>query len=294
MMLRRSIVLVLFLTASEATAWDFIGTRPLGVGGAHRAIVTGNDAIMLNPAGMSLFRHYSFEAQYLVKPEYTDGGDAEHAMVASVVDNQIAPFATGVAYTRIERGGQKAGNRYDLAFAMNLSNNLFVGMNTKYINFDKTGTEDAVDAVSIDLGLLIRMDFGLHIGVVGYNLTNTADYNEHPVSMGVAAMFTPFRSLELAFDWYINYQKPKDPAEPTGEKETAYSFHFGAEYMLFGQFVLRAGFQLDDANPVLEDKYWTIGAGYISKTLALDFGYQGSIEHGWNNTFGVMLRLFLS
>jgi len=282
------------LLATPAYGWDFIGARPLGMGGAHRAIVTGNDAISLNPAGMSLFRRYSFEAQYLVMPDWAGkDSQAEHIFNASVVDNQLAPFATGLAYTRVERGKSKKGNRYEMAFSYDLSQNLMIGVNTKYLNFSRDGKSKAVDAVTVDVGLLLRFDFGLHLGVVGYNLTNTADYLEHPISMAAAVMYSPFRSLELSFDYFVNFQQPKDPTDPIGKKTTGYSYHMGAEYLIMGQALIRAGYVIDQANPVDDEQYWTVGAGYVSTTFALDFGYQGSIYHSWNNTFGVVLRLFM-
>ncbi len=286
---------LLMTTASPALAWDFIGVRPMSMGGAHRALVTGNDAIMLNPAGMSLFKRYSMEAQYLVKPDWSnEDGPAEHIFSTAVVDNQIASFATGLAYTRVERGDSKKGNRYDMAFSYALSNSLMFGTNIKYLNYDRDGKKDAVDAVTIDVGLLLHFDIGLNLGVVGYNLTNTADYTEHPVSMAAAVMYSPFRSLEIAFDWFINFQKPLDSTDPTGDKETAYSYHFGVEYLLLGQFLLRAGYVVDQANPLYDDEqYWTAGVGYINKSIAVDFGYQGSVNNKWNNTFGVLIRLFM-
>jgi hypothetical protein len=215
-------IILLFLAfCMPAAADDFLGTRPLGMGGAHRAIVTGNDSIVLNPAGMSLFRRYSFEAQYLLTPDYDGNGQEEHIFHASVIDNQLAAFATGLAYTRVQRGDNKKGNRYDMAFSLALSQNLMIGTNIKYLNFDRNFKEDATEAVTVDLGLLVRTDFGLNIGVVGYNLTNTADYLEHPISMAAAVMYSPFRTLEIAFDWFINFQRPKDLLDPVNsDKET--------------------------------------------------------------------------
>ncbi len=287
-------IVLLLVCTTPSFASDFTGTRPMGMGGAYRAIVTGNDAIFLNPAGMSLFRRYSFETQYLVKPDWM-GKDskAEHIFNATVVDNQLAPFATGLSYTRIERGRSKKGNRYDMAFSVDIGQTLMIGTDVKYLNFSRDGKSKAIDAVTLDVGLLLRFDFGLHIGVVGYNLTNTADYLEHPISMGAAVMYSPFRSLEIAFDYFVNFQKPKDPEDPIGEKETAYSYHFGAEYLIMGQALVRAGYVIDHANAYGDEQYWTVGAGYVSTTFAIDFGYQGSVSHGWNNTFGVNIRLFM-
>jgi hypothetical protein len=243
---------------------------------------------------MSLFRRYSFEIQYLFSPEYgVDGGPQEHIFHASVVDNQLQQFATGLGYTRIEREDAKSGNRYDLAFSIPLSEALLAGANFKYLNFDRGETEDAINAVSVDVGLLMRTGFGLALGVTGYNLTNPADYLEHPISMAVALMYSPFRSLELAFDWFINFQRPVNATEPLGEKETGYRFHFGAEYLLMGQFTVRAGYLIDQAAPGDEEQFWSVGAGYVTQRFAFDFGYRGSTENTSSGVFGFGIRLFM-
>lgn len=288
------IAMLLFAVCTPVAADDFLGTRPLGMGGAHRAIVTGNDSIVLNPAGMSLFRRYSFEAQYLLTPDSDGNGQEEHVFHASVIDNQLAAFATGLAYTRVQRGDNKKGNRYDMAFSLALSENLLIGTDVKYLNFDRNHKEDATDAVTVDLGVMVRTDFGLNIAVVGYNLTNTADYLEHPISMAAAVMYSPFRTLEVAFDWFINFQRPKDLLEPVNsDKETGYSYHFGAEYLLMGQFTLRAGYVYDQSLTDDGENFLAAGVGYVTQRFAFDFGYRGSLDEDWKNTFGFCIRLFM-
>jgi len=292
-MKRITLIFLVLAVCLPAGADDFMGARPLGMGGAHRAIVTGNDSIVLNPAGMSLFRRYSFEAQYLFMPEVSEGGPPEHVFHASVIDNQLAAFATGLAYTRVKRGDNKEGNRYDLAFSVPLSKNLMIGTDIKYLNYNRNEKKDATDAVTVDLGILVRTEFGLNLGVVGYNLTNTADYLDHPVSMAAAVMYSPFRTLEIAFDWFINFQRPKNADEPVGEKETGYSYHFGIEYLMMGQFTLRAGYVYDQAQPGYDDNLWAAGIGYVTQRFAFDFGYRGSFSDSWKNTFGFCIRLFM-
>lgn len=286
-------ILLLLAVCLPAGADDFMGTRPLGMGGAHRAIVTGNDSIVLNPAGMSLFRRYSFEAQYLLTPDTDGDGQEEHVFHTSVIDNQLAAFATGLAYTRVQRGDKKQGNRYDMAFSVPLSQNLLIGTDIKYLNFDRDTKEDVTDAVTVDLGVLVRTDFGLNLAVVGYNLTNTADYLEHPISMAAALMYSPFRTLEIAFDWFINLQRPVKIDDPIGSKETGYSYHFGFEYLLMGQFTLRGGYAYDQAQPGDDDHLWAAGIGYVTQRFAFDFGYRGSLNSSWKNTFGFCIRLFM-
>ncbi|MBN2498444.1 MAG: hypothetical protein JXR96_27890 [Deltaproteobacteria bacterium] len=287
------IALALLATSASAGMNDFLGVRPLGMGGAHRAVVTGNDSIFLNPAGMALFKRYSFETQYLLTPEYEqEDGPTEHVFNISVVDNQVTPLATGLSYTRIERGGSKKGNRYDLANAYMLTENLLVGTNVKYLQFEREGKSD-INAVTVDVGMLLRFDFGLSLAVAGYNLTNTADYMEHPICMAVGIMYWPFRSLSLSFDWFTNFQKPVDPEDPIGDKTHGFSYGFGAEYLLMGQVLLRAGAAIDQARPWGDEYYWSVGAGYVDPRFGLNFSYQGSFHHGWGGIFAVGLRLHM-
>ncbi len=291
--MKKIIVLAMILWAYPSNADDFVSTRPMAMGGAYRAVATSNDAIFINPAGMSLFKRYSFELNYLFTPKYGAQEGLEHHVInVSIVDNQIQSFATGLSYTRIQ-GENKKGNRYDLAFSVELSDSILIGTDVKYINFERDGKEDAVDAVSVDLGMLIRLSDGFSIGLVGYNLTNTADYLEHPISMATAVMWAPFRTLELAFDWYINFQKPKDPLDPIGDKTTGFSYHFGIEYLMMGQLIIRAGYSLDQSSPWGEDQMFGLGLGYITDRFAFDFTYGGSFKHTWGGTFGFGVRLFM-
>jgi hypothetical protein len=283
------------LLARAAPAEDFTGVRPLGMGGSFRSVVSGNDAIYMNPAGMSLFPRYSFETQYIYSPDlYADTpSQDEHVINVSVIDNQIQFFATGLAYTRVERGDEKKGNRYDLAFSVGLTENLLVGTNIKYLNFDRFDKEDALNAVTVDVGALFMTSFGLNIGVAGYNLTNTADYIEHPVSMAVGLSYSPFRTLVMAFDWFINFQRPVDVLEPLGEKDTGYRYHFGAEYLLLGQVTVRAGYLIDNARPGDKDMFWSVGVGYVTDRFAVDFGYRGSTGDSDVGVIAFGARLFM-
>jgi hypothetical protein len=285
----------LLLTAPALAADDMQLTRPMGMGEAYRAVANGSDTLFLNPAGLSLYKRYAFDIQYLITPDYLEkNGPEEHIFSATVLDNQLGPFATGVAYTRVQRTGDtKHGNRYDTAFAFPIGDMIHLGIDIKYLNFDRKGREDAVDAVTVDVGALVVLPMGFSLGVVGYNLTNTGDYLEHPISMAAAVAWSPFRSLVLAFDWYGNFQRLADPEDMVGKKDLGYRFCVGAEYLVFGELVIRAGYQYDDATPYGAEHWYSFGAGYVTESFGVDLGYRGPASHGWGGTAGISVRLFL-
>ncbi len=300
-MIRTTVTVVLILVSLGAQADDFIGTRPLGMSNAYRAVVTGNDAIFLNPAGMALFKAYSIEAEYLITPKFgspaqpsakfgATNGPTEHVIQASVIDNSSSQyFATGTAYTRVQRGDDKTGNRFDLAFAVPISDKLLIGLDTTYLDFDEFDKHN-LNAVTVSLGALVRTSIGLSVGVVGYNLTNTADYLEHPISMGTAVMFSPFRTLELAFDWLINFQKPADPLQPSAHHHVGYSYNVGLEYLLFDLLALRGGYSYDQTSPYGNASLVGAGIGYVSRVVTVDLGYRGSPSRDFGYVLGITLR----
>ena len=296
-MYRYAMALALLLLSVCARADDFLGSRPMGMGNAYRAVANGNDAIFLNPAGMALFKAYSIEAEYLMTPKFgSANGPFEHVIQASVVDNSsLQNFATGVAYTRVQRGDQKTGNRFDMAFGVPISENLFVGMDVEYLDFDldEPGRQKDLKAITFDAGLLFRTSFGLAVGVVGYNLTNTGEYLEHPISMGTALAYSPFGSLDIAFDWLINFQKPKDATQPVRDHRVGYSYNIGIEYLLLDQIILRAGYSFDQSSPFGNANYLGAGIGYVSSLVTVDFGYRGSPSRDFGHIFGITLRFLL-
>src|SRR4051812_13737161 len=64
------VIVVTIAGARTASAqYDFVGVRALGQGEAMRATPTGGEAVLLNPAGMSLIRQYAIEADYGINIE---------------------------------------------------------------------------------------------------------------------------------------------------------------------------------------------------------------------------------
>src|SRR5467141_4903763 len=73
--------------------------RATSMGGAHAAIATGNDALVVNPAGLSQVRRYHFEVDGLYDSKFP-----AQAILASLVDSATAPVASGLLWSRWASG----------------------------------------------------------------------------------------------------------------------------------------------------------------------------------------------
>src|SRR5678816_519036 len=104
-----AVVSALLATAAHAQE-DLVGARALGMGEAVRAVATGAEAPLNNPAGMSLVKQYVIEGMYGFRVE-----DLGHHVNVSVVDSVTARVAAGLFYTFIysepKRGFNWAGGQ---------------------------------------------------------------------------------------------------------------------------------------------------------------------------------------
>src|SRR5437868_6339847 len=73
--------------------------RATAMGGAHAAIATGNDALTVNPAGLSQTRRYHFELDGLYDSRYP-----AQAVIASLVDSASGPVGSGLLFSRWASG----------------------------------------------------------------------------------------------------------------------------------------------------------------------------------------------
>ena len=126
--------------------------RATAMGGAHAAIATANDAITVNPAGMSQQRRYHLEVDGLYDSRFP-----AQALMASIVDTTSSAVGTGFLFERWgsgQPGGRGEGWYGALAYSYALGGNYYVGGETKYYRF---ATPDGlVRKFAQDAGLLVR------------------------------------------------------------------------------------------------------------------------------------------
>jgi len=283
-----------------AAAQDLQGTRSTGMGGTLRAAPSGDTAVLLNPAGMSLAKAYIINGLYQYR-----GSDAGSLVHASVVDSATKTIAAGLYYSYVHATPERTlynlqgGGTFDLketidtheaglALSYPLANLVHLGVTSKYVNIGVDQPEDTPEAVqtdgdsgfTMDIGMIVTPFPGFNLGVVYANAIPI----EHPdytrqLGMGVAyAMGTKFLA---EFDVVLDFDR---------SEETKASYHGGGELFLGGSFALRGGVMHDTGR---EATYATGGLGLVTKNLALDFGLRQMVDGGAESLLAFSARLFL-
>lgn len=305
------------LPARTVRAQDFVGTRALSLGESYRAIATGNDAIYLNPAGISLIPRYSSELHYNQNLEKED-----HQFDVSVVDSRTSPLAAGLAYTFQGREGTRRQTRQHtatLALALPVFPRLFsVGVGLKYVNISDAVVGNYLNALSADVGGILQLPFGLSVAAVGYNLVPIRS-TDVPLSAGFAAALDlgplsaallgggpvgglvpdasgmarparigdvrgPLSDWVLTYDWYVNFLGAGGRAGPARRASA------GIEALLFSALPLRFGYLWDEAE---DDQRISFGTGIILPFVGVDVAYQQSTLDPRQRVFATSLKLFL-
>ncbi len=127
-------------------------TRSSGMGGAHSAIATGNDALLVNPAGLSQTKRYHFQL---------DGGfdsrSSGRVYSVSVVDSSSISAGSGLLFQNWTSGsnpdGRASGWLGGIGYSYYTGNFFFGGM-TKYLRFN--GSYGEIRQFVQDAGMLVR------------------------------------------------------------------------------------------------------------------------------------------
>ncbi|HZS39984.1 MAG TPA: hypothetical protein VFF06_24290, partial [Polyangia bacterium] len=296
---------------------DVPGARAVGMGEAMRAVPSGAEAPLLNPAGMSLARQYVIEAMYGFRVE-----SLGHQAHVSVVDSVTAKLAAGLFYTFVYEtpklgfkwaGGQvdsttitRTGHAAGLALSYPLGDRFIIGATVKYLHLDSTAplppmtvppqiTLDTVNGVTFDVGMILRLGDKFNIGLVGQNLWDHGS-RESPLLLGIGLAYVPVRVVTLAFDTTINftgYQSYKlDMATQklSLDGRVAARLGPGIEFLAGSKVPLRAGVVYDSGLPAT---YLTLGVGYLSPTFGIDLGYRVKLQGGIENFLQIGFRLFI-
>ena len=267
---------------------DDLGSRGLGMGGAGRADARGDQALAMNPSGMSLARLYTIQSHYQYVTR--DGG---HLGQVSIVDSTSAfNLAGGVYYTyrKASPAGipSLSGHEGGVALSMPLGPYLMIGATGKYLRLstgwlEPNGTEPR-GGFTADAGLTIRPTAILTLAVVGYNLRDLST-RQAPVGLGYGASLIPVPEVSFAVDLFHDFTT----SDPT--RGTRLSIAVGSEYTMSQRLAVRLG---GGREGVLQHGYVSGGVAALSEMGALDFSFRQDVSGQAKQTVAVVaVRLFV-
>lgn len=262
---------------------QFQSARSLAMGNAQRAIAVFSDAVLMNPAAMSLSKSYALEAGYA----WSQAPNA-HRMNLSVIDSDTTVVAAGVAYQFERRIKAQNLDVHRLSFAASYAYKFFyVGVTMRYMEANRAEavpeeikTELPVPPANTpyrsyingDVGILLKPIQYLSLAAVGYNLVyNKKNQELSPIALGLGAA-AHIKSLTVAFDALLDFQSLG---------KTAPRYHLGGEYTIAKMIPLRAGFIADRLG---DDYFWSVGTGFQYKWAHLAAGFRQAVKQPTNRT----------
>lgn len=298
------------LMPEECRAQDFVGTRARSLGGAYRAIASGNDAIYFNPAGLPQLPRYSPEVHYL-----TDFSEGQQEINVSVVDSKSPWLSAGIGYAFAgwDLQNEQISRRHTatLALATPLVPGVFsLGTGLKYVNLLDALGQNPLNILSADLGFLLTVPGGLQLAAVGYNLVPVLS-DSMPLSVGlgfswnlgpVSALFGSGGTTAGAALNPAGIVQPLSPnAGPLKDLGVSLDYHYptdqtdkgtlsaGVEYLLLSVIPLRAGYEKDWLR---ESQHVSVGAGGIFATFAFDLAFRQNLDWESERQLSFALKFF--
>jgi hypothetical protein len=261
-----------------------MGARGLGMGGAVIASGTGSDALIANPAAMSLVRSYIWENYYTYNNK-TAGHHGLTALVDSFKNERLAAglfTSVGAAEPVDEASGTKLEEklwRAGLALSLAFTDWFALGVNGHYNNYvlKDLPTGDVKEKFfTLDVGAIAKIGEMFSLGAVAYDLLSEhSDQRPYVFGAGVAARLFK-NQLLLEVDGLLEGKKPW--------------IRGGAEFF-FGQgIVVRGG---GGRREFVEATTVSGGLGYITKGSSIEFSVQHQLDGARATIVGLDLRFFI-
>lgn len=284
------IFIIIFIYCLPVFGYDnLIDSRPLGMGGATRAIAGSNTALYLNPAGMSLGNVYHVQTLYYMEPMTNS-----HLGGVSIVDSVTSGVGAGLhfSYFNLDPDGEDRED-YDIRLGLSyaIGQWLCLGVTIKYLYTDRNGEgplgtalmpssgDPLLNTVTVDAGLIIKLGDRFFLGAVGYNLTNL-DSLFAPLRAGFGAATTIIDNLTIAFDVLLDF---------TSRDETLIYYMGGMEYFLINHIPIRIGYQYDGLDLTHNISG---GLGYIDQNFGIEASFFQEIDGPKDTILTLTLKYF--
>lgn len=248
--------------------------RSTAMAGAHAAVATSNDALLVNPAGLAQRRRYHAEIDGILDPQFPATG-----VVASVADSTSLAIASGLLFARFGAGreaGRGAGYEIGAAYAYNVGG-VFLGGLTKYLHFDGPAGES--HRFAQDVGLLVSRG-AFAWALVGQNLSTSN-----------IPLFPPLATAAIAFGSDADYHLAIDyRADFSDSKNIKHRLAGGYELLFEQVAALRTGFAYDLTRHL---GWFSVGVGLLSEKGGLQLAYQRRVIGGFDHQFEAGITLYL-
>ena len=249
--------------------------RGASMGGAGAAIVTSNDALTLNPAGLAQVRRYHFELDGMYDSRFPAQG-----LTASIVDSASSPAGTGILFSRWATGtpaGRGEGWSAGLGYSGALGPSLSFGGETKYLRFH---TPDGLVAKwAQDVGILSRKGGFAWAAVV------------HNLALDKIPLFPITATAALAWgtdsDWHLAFDYTADLSDTSRIKHKG---ALGGEVLVEQGLALRGGATYDATASI----WWmSAGVAFITEKGGLQLVWRRRVSDVVDQFFQAGLTLYL-
>jgi hypothetical protein len=285
--MRLAVLLALALAASEARADNLVTDpgapwpgnvgmpRTMAMGDAQSAVATSNDAILVNPAGLSQLRRYHLEVDGLYDAHFP----SQHVF-ASIVDSASSPVGSGMIFSRFA-SGQPAGRGegWSLGFAYSgvVGQGLYAGGQTKFLHYH--GPDGLTAKWAQDVGILSH-NGGFSWAAVVQNL-----------SLEKLPLFPVTATAGLAWgadtDWHLAFDYKADLSDTSNIKNKA---ALGAEVLASEGLALRGGATWD----VTAHLWWvSAGVAILTEKGGLQLVWRRRVSGGFDQFFEAGITLYL-
>jgi hypothetical protein len=271
-----------------------VGGRAMGMGGAYTAVADGADALYWNPAGLTGVERHAvtfMHAAYLQSSYYDYGAYAQNLGAAGAFGFGFQYLNAG-AITQTDANFNAIGSftPYDLALSLGYAKKLdflggySVGASAKYIQSHILAT---AKTAAFDVGVQspAYLNKRLTLAATATNFGGTLKFAQERDNLPLT--FKAGGAFHVTPRWLAS----ADVALP--RDDTAF-LAVGTEYVLpikdAWSVAARAGYSSQTLGDVTGLSGWSLGVGFGSKAMSLDYAFAPFGGLGITNRFSAAMR----
>ena len=271
---------------------DMQNPRSIAFGGAQTALGVSTVALYENPANLPLARVYHFEAMAAVSPEAR-----RQSYGGAVVDSNTSRLAGGFAGTwniMDPDGIHRTWTDLRLTLAYPLGDKISAGVTGRYLRAaqslgegplgpsfasDGTGGSPISNQFTFDVGASVTPAQGVHIGLVGKNLTNPG-IGLAPTQVKGGIGYTN-ETFSVEADGLADF---------TTWSRTRGRLMVGGELFVAQHFPIRLGYRYDDG---MRTHAVSAGGGYVDRKWSFELSARRDVVGDNPSTIiGASIRYF--